>query len=673
MALRFWRPGGNGNWNSPTNWSATQTGATGASVPAVGVAGDDVFFTPDSGVLTATVNAGSLGCKSLNLTGFGGTLALTNGLQVWGNLTIGAGMVTAQVTGTGTFTIAANSTFDILVGFKIPTITMNTTLGGVSVTITLVRDTTITNFVSTVGSFLFTINRTSAGNGDNLFIEGNFTHAGGNGLTGTATLNFTSSGSSTLNNTTGTANNVVINATGSYSGTLYKAGGTLVRTAGNVSLVDLTMYTTTITSNGAIWRNVTSPAINTPASTITTNDDLICTGTFTQFSSYVVTWVHNSGSVVRMRGTAAQINSASLSIIFDGSQNCTIGSGNQINNVNLTMNPFPGCQLTVTSLGGGFADILNTTVTYLDTNNGPTPLSTGTVWARTNNTFNTSPSITKFIIWHSVDCRYASTWTLTSDFHVSGTTNSSGGGNLTVNTSNGSKMFIGGTSLNLGGLLGTATVVFYYTGTWNAIGNISSNLLISPNTGQTFTITALTKGGAGSTTTYTAGGGTINSTSATLTLSASLTLATGGMTWGNVIIGAGAGITLNQILLIATNLTLNGTTAFQGTAGWTCLNLLCSAPNSTITLKNSLTYTTTGNVTILGTNANKIVMQSDTATKAIWTLQNPATQSMVYVNGLNIDSNAGMTIWSFGASNISSSFNWGLGASQGTKTFTFVS
>jgi hypothetical protein len=48
---------------------------------------------------------------------------------------------------------------------------------------------------------------------------------------------------------------------------------------------------------------------------------------------------------------------------------------------------------------------------------------------------------------------------------------------------------------------------------------------------------------------------------------------------------------------------------------------------------------------------------------------------MVYVNAQGIDSNAGMTIYSFQGVILTSlpALNWYNGASQGTKAFTFVS
>jgi ATP-dependent protease ClpP protease subunit len=76
-----------------------------------------------------------------------------------------------------------------------------------------------------------------------------------------------------------------------------------------------------------------------------------------------------------------------------------------------------------------------------------------------------------------------------------------------------------------------------------------------------------------------------------------------------------------------------------------------------------------------GTGRITIRSNAPTLTYAIWTLQNPATQSMVYVNGQGVDSNAGMTIYSFGGTITTSlpALNWGIGASQGTKVFTYVS
>jgi hypothetical protein len=140
------------------------------------------------------------------------------------------------------------------------------------------------------------------------------------------------------------------------------------------------------------------------------------------------------------------------------------------------------------------------------------------------------------------------------------------------------------------------------------------------------------------------------------------------------------GVTLNinnNTTPILGTLSLLGSATFAGTHGWTCGTLTCSASNSIIILQASVTYTTTTSVIMLGTNAQRITIRSNapTVTYAIWTLQNPATQSMVYVNAQGINSNAGMTIYSFQGVVLTSlpALNWFSGASQGTKAFTFVS
>jgi len=148
-------------------------------------------------------------------------------------------------------------------------------------------------------------------------------------------------------------------------------------------------------------------------------------------------------------------------------------------------------------------------------------------------------------------------------------------------------------------------------------------------------------------------------------------------TINSLVLPAGT-LQLNSPLRATTLSIIGATMVFTGTAGWTCGTLSCSVPGCIITLQQAITYTTTTNAIMLGTNASKILMRSSDLTipyvLAKWTLTNtPATQSMVYVSATAIDSSEGMTIWSFGGVIDSSTLNWGLGASQGTKAFTFVS
>jgi len=134
-------------------------------------------------------------------------------------------------------------------------------------------------------------------------------------------------------------------------------------------------------------------------------------------------------------------------------------------------------------------------------------------------------------------------------------------------------------------------------------------------------------------------------------------------------------------LTILGTLALSGTTAFTGTAGWTCGTLSLTAAGAfTITLQNSVTYTTTTAVSLTGgTNAARYIMTSNSGTvRAIWTLENGATQTLTYVNGTRIDSSLGQKVYTFGGT-ISTTpvgaetLNWSLLTAPGTVVHTFVS
>jgi hypothetical protein len=133
-------------------------------------------------------------------------------------------------------------------------------------------------------------------------------------------------------------------------------------------------------------------------------------------------------------------------------------------------------------------------------------------------------------------------------------------------------------------------------------------------------------------------------------------------------------------IFVNNNLTISNNTTFAGTVGWTCANLICTVtPPVTITLQDSVTYTTTTSAQLTsGTNASRITMQSSSATvRAIWTLENTATQTLSYVNGTRIDSSGGQTVYTFGGT-ISTTpigaetLNWSLLVAPGTVAYTFV-
>lgn len=112
MANRFW-VGGNAFWDGTagTKWSDTSGGAGGFSVPT---AADDVFFDAAS-TGPCTIQTGNTGAKSINCTGYTGTLTYSAAITISGSLTYSAAMTVSggsQITfdGTGTI-ISAGKTF----------------------------------------------------------------------------------------------------------------------------------------------------------------------------------------------------------------------------------------------------------------------------------------------------------------------------------------------------------------------------------------------------------------------------------------------------------------------------------------------------------------------------------------------------------------------------------
>lgn len=86
MANRYW-VGGTATWDNTagTKWATTSGGTGGAAAPT---AADDVFLDANSGAVTVTTSAAQAGspCRSLNCTGFTGTLHIGNSV---GSIAIG--------------------------------------------------------------------------------------------------------------------------------------------------------------------------------------------------------------------------------------------------------------------------------------------------------------------------------------------------------------------------------------------------------------------------------------------------------------------------------------------------------------------------------------------------------------------------------------------------------
>jgi hypothetical protein len=133
MADRYWR-GGTAAWDGTagSKWAATAGGPTGETVPTTA---DDVFFDAAS-TGTCTISSGNTGAKSINCTGFTGTLALATGvgITVAGSVTLVAGMTYSPgnasftFTGTGTLTTAGKTFSGVTVNGSGITLTLGDAL-----------------------------------------------------------------------------------------------------------------------------------------------------------------------------------------------------------------------------------------------------------------------------------------------------------------------------------------------------------------------------------------------------------------------------------------------------------------------------------------------------------------------------------------------------------------
>jgi len=302
--------------------------------------------------------------------------------------------------------------------------------------------------------------------------------------------------------------------------------------------------------------------------------------------------------------------------------------------------------------------------------------STGTLSiGGTTNTFNNVSSI----LFNSIAFGAAAgqTLLLNSNMNISGA--------LSVATvagiANGASyvIYVGGNlTLSSVALSGTATIEM--SGSGNAsisAGTIQNNLTINKSAEAivTFPAGTVTWGTTARTLTYTAG--TINTSTSTFTIPINTSVTINGMPFYNLTLPGAATYTIDTPISIANNLTLaaTGNTTFTGSGGWTCANLICSTIGRTITLANSssgASYRTTANTQLTATAASPITMTSNNATtQSIWTLDNGALQSLVYINGTRIDSSQGQTIWSFGAT-LNGTTNWATGSRPGTVAYTFV-
>lgn len=226
------------NTNDTANWSDTSGGAGGFSVPTNT---DDVFFDANSRS-AVTVNA-ALNCKTVNFTGYTGTITMTNGITSAGSITLSN---TMTIAGAGGLTMAATGTF---------------TSNG---------KTWPNNFtISAIGTVTFV---------GNLIVTGSFTQVNTVTIAGSPTI--TVGGNITFDSISGVGSAWVMNGTGTYRG-INPTGSTITfNTAGTITM-------STAQTNGL--NNFT----HTAGTVITSNSTTNFNGTYT---GAAVTW--NSVNIV---------------------------------------------------------------------------------------------------------------------------------------------------------------------------------------------------------------------------------------------------------------------------------------------------------------------------------------------------------------------------------------
>ena len=141
MASRYW-VGGTAAWDGTagSKWALTSGGAGGQAVPT---SADDVFFTNLS-TGTCTISAGNTGAKSIDCTGFTGTLGGTANIAVSGNITLVSGMTFSP----SNISVIATSTITFA-GKNIGTLAVN----GAGITVTQADAATITSLTVTAGTY----------------------------------------------------------------------------------------------------------------------------------------------------------------------------------------------------------------------------------------------------------------------------------------------------------------------------------------------------------------------------------------------------------------------------------------------------------------------------------------------------------------------------------------
>jgi hypothetical protein len=682
---------GGGNWNVAATWG-------GAGVPTTG---DTAILNATSGQVTVTANAF---CLILDCTGYANTLTINTGfvIQVSGTgatISLGGTISTLQQGELSTRALAplTQSTTINFNGVTIPRLLIGYAAGAGNQTITI-------NGTNPTVQNLRVVNGSSAGSavlaGTTLNITNSLFLAAGAAGTGNgsiAGIPFNITGGGTVDVTCSVASASEINSgftviTGTTlrmlstleigAGVVTFQTGSFLSNAGNFQLVLTAAATATLDTSVVTWYNVFHNSSNVVltsdlniSNNLTIAPTALCSltgsggtrniniaGSFSITNSIVV---NMTSTVVNLIGTGIWDGNGSeirfTTININGSGSYTIGSAtrnglvlsNSIVNLGLTSSATVNTNFNLS--------ILNTTSII--------------------NTNNTSLGGSQ-ILWWNLFMGSNSVVTLSQETTFQGNLTFTGTGSTFIQ---GAKLILYGnlTHTSSGQIMsGTSTIEFagsnnVFWGTTGFTSSFQNNITINKSGGTVTLRGTINWGQTGRTLLLSSAASTITPGTSTVVIPLNQNVTISNMVFNNLTATGGNTITQNALNTINSILTLSSSTAFTGAFGWDCNNLICSATGAIfITLQQGVTYRTRTGVAITGgTNALRTTMRSSlTGTDAIWTLDFGATQSMIYVNGLDIDSSGGQTIWSFGVltTDVNTSINWNPGVPLRTVVHTFV-
>lgn len=607
MADRYW-VGGTASWDGTagTKWSDTSGGAGGASVPT---SADDVFFNASS-TGTVTIAAGNTGAKSINCTGFTGTITGTANISVSGSITLVSGMT---YTHTGTVSIIATGTL-ITAGKTFSGLTVN----GAGITVTLGdalnvggRNVTVTSGTFTTANFNVTAAfLVSSGSTIRTINLGSSTLTLSSGVTFTSTNHTFNAGTSQINIT-------------AFSAT-FEGGG---RTFNNVSITTSNLLN--FGSSGLVFNNFTiTGTAGVALSTCSTQSNITVNGTFTLSGNSAIDRIRiDTNDLGRSRRTitaavfvSSDCDFDSIAIAGAAAGTSVTRGGNLGNNSGITFpaaktvyrvgtnTTWAGSNSWATSSGGTGADTnfplaQDTAVIDNSTTGSALTIATYNISA-----LDLSNRTDAFTLTHSAFVFFGSSYTLGSGVTIAGTGNMQinrfSAGNVDFNTAGKTVTF----PIQLYSLSGTLRLQSAITSTnsinltggtinlngFNFTATTFSSTLDLISRGITFNGGTLTLTGSGSsvlnvsgslfTTTAGTGNGTINMTSAS-----AKTFAGGSRTYNCALNNSGAGaLTITGSNVITTLSNSVQPTTFTFTAG------------TTTTITNWNVNGTTGNLVTIG-------------------------------------------------------------------------